>query len=113
MPDIPIEVMLPEVINDVSNNLDHPLRLYLTENDLHDWEPQTDMHIFHGIGDELIPYQNSQIAYDNFMENGSENISLYLVPEELGGHSQVAQYCLISAYEICESNYKNIKNLGD
>jgi hypothetical protein len=31
----------------------------------------------------------------------------------LGGHSQAAQYCLISAYEICENNYKNIKNLGD
>ena len=113
MPDIPIEVMLPEVINQFSNNADHPLRLHLKENDLHDWGPQTDMHIFHGMGDELIPYQNSQIAYDNFIDNGSENIILYLVPEEFGGHSQAAQYCLISAYEICENNYKNIKNLGD
>ena len=43
------------------------------------------MHIFHGLGDELIPYQNSQIAYDYFINNGSTNVNLYLAPPELGG----------------------------
>ncbi len=113
MPEIPIEVLLPSVISDFTNNLNHPLRINLSENDLYNWAPQIDMHMYHGIGDELIPYQNSQIAYDTFINNGSENINLYLAPEEFGGHSSVAQYCLISAYEICEENYKNIRNIGD
>ena len=60
-----------------------------------------------------LPYQNSQIAYDAFIDNGSNNINLYLVPEELGGHSAVAEYCLISAYQICEEDYKFIRSKGD
>ena len=113
LPDIPIEILLPEVIDDFTNNLNHPLRLNLFENNLWNWAPISDMHMYHGIGDELIPYENSQIAYDTFTGNGATNVNLYLVPEELGGHSAVAEYCLISAYQICEENYKNIKNKGD
>ena len=113
MPDIPIEVLLPSVIEDFSNDQYHPLRLKLFENNLWDWSPIADTHIFHGLGDELIPHENSQLAYDRFIENGSENVFLYLAPEEFGGHSEVAQYCLISAYQICEEDYKIINIKGD
>lgn len=113
MPDIPIQVLLPEVIEAFTDNLNHPLRINLSENDLYDWSPISDMHLFHGIGDELIPYENSLKAYDYFISNGSENINLYLAPSELGGHSQVAEYCLLSAYNICEDDYKNIIKHGD
>ena len=113
LPDIPIEVMLPEVIDDFSNNPNHPLRLYLADNDLWNWAPEKDIHLFHAIADELIPYNNSQIAYDTFINNGSENANLYLLPEEYGGHGEAALYCLLAAYQLCEDNYKNIKNLGD
>ncbi len=113
MPEIPIQVLLPEVIEDFTNNLNHPLRLNLSENDLYDWSPISDMYLFHGIGDELIPYENSLKAYNYFINNGSENVNLYLAPSELGGHSQVAEYCLLTAYNICEDNYKNIIHQGD
>ena len=113
MPEIPIQVLLPEVIDDFTDNLNHPLRLNLSENDLYDWSPISDMHLFHGIGDELIPYENSLKAYNYFINNGSENVNLYLAPSELGGHSQVAEYCLLTAYNICENNYKNIIHQGD
>ena len=105
--------MLPEVVNDFANNSDHHLRLYLEDNDLWNWSPQNDIHLFHGIADELIPYNNSQLAYDTFINNGSENVSLYLLPEEYGGHGENAVYCLLSAYQICEDDYKNIRHLGD
>ena len=113
LPDIPIHVMLSSVIEDFSYNLDHPLRINLAENDLWDWTPQNDMYLFHGEGDELVPYENSLIAFNTFNDNGAENISLYTVPEELGGHQDVAIYCLISAYQISEDNYKHIRSIGD
>ena len=113
MPEIPIQVLLPSVIEDFSNDQFHPLRLKLLENDLWDWSPNADMHLFHGLGDELIPHENSELAYESFIQSGSDNIYLYLAPEEFGGHSEVAQYCLISAYQICEDNYKEILNKGD
>ena len=113
MPEIPIEVLLPSVIEDFTNDTSHPLRLKLFENNLWDWSPNADMYLFHGLGDELIPHENSELAYDSFINSGSENIYLYLAPEEYGGHSEVAQYCLISAYQICEDNYKSILSKGD
>ena len=113
MPEIPIEVLLPSVIEDFTNDMSHPLRLKLFENNLWDWSPNADMYLFHGLGDELIPYENSELAYDSFINSGSENVYLYLAPEEYGGHSEVAQYCLISAYQICEDNYKSILSKGD
>ena len=113
LPDIPISIMLPEVIEDFSYNLDHPLRLNLSQNNLWDWTPNNDIYLFHGEGDELVPYENSVIAFNSFIDNGSVNTFLYTVPEELGGHQDVAIYCLISAYQICEDNYKNIRNIGD
>ena len=76
-----------------------------------DWSPNADMYLFHGLGDELIPYENSELAYNSFINSGSENV--YAAPEEYGGHSGVAQYCLISAYQICEDNYKSILSKGD
>ena len=113
MPEIPIEVLLPSVIEDFTNDTSHPLRIKLFENNLWDWSPNADMYLFHGLGDELIPYENSELAYDSFINSGSENVYLYLAPEEYGGHSEVAQYCLISAYQICEDNYKSILSKGD
>ena len=113
MPEIPIEVLLPSVIEDFTNDTSHPLRLKLFENNLWDWSPNADMYLFHGLGDELIPYENSELAYNSFINSGSENVYLYLAPEEYGGHSEVAQYCLISAYQICEDNYKSILSKGD
>ena len=113
MPEIPIEVLLPSVIEDFTNDTFHPLRLKLFENNLWNWSPNSDMYLFHGLGDELIPHENSELAYDSFINSGSENVYLYLAPEEYGGHSEVAQYCLISAYQICEDNYKSILSKGD
>ena len=113
MPEIPIEVLLPSVIEDFTNDTSHPLRIKLFENNLWDWSPNADMYLFHGLGDELIPYENSELAYNSFINSGSENVYLYLAPEEYGGHSEVAQYCLISAYQICEDNYKSILSKGD
>ena len=56
----------------------------LRENDLWDWTPQATMYIFHGIGDELVPYENSQLAYNQFIANGATDVHLELVPENFG-----------------------------
>ena len=72
-----------------------------------------DMYLFHGAGDELVPYENSLVAYNSFIDQGAQNVSLYTVPEEFGGHQEVAIYCLMSAYQISEENYKHIRTVGD
>ena len=106
-------MMLTSMVDDFTNNPNHFLRDLLIENDLSDWAPYSLTYLFHGEADELVPYENSLIAFNSFIDNGSENIYLYTVPEELGGHQEAAVYCLISAYQISEDNYKNIRNIGD
>jgi hypothetical protein len=112
MPVVPINIMKPEEVQTFEENEDHPLRLALKENDLWDWIPQAPMHMFHGEGDELVPYANSQMAYDQFIINGVQDIHLESIPESYGGHSDVAPWALFGAYQIAQ-DLQMVNELGD
>tara|TARA_B100002052_G_scaffold213663_1_gene195621 strand:+ start:30698 stop:32038 length:1341 start_codon:yes stop_codon:yes gene_type:complete len=96
MPSIPIEIFIPEVVEEVVANENHPLRVRLRENDLYDWAPQSPTQLIHSYSDELIPYQNSEIAYEYFVNNGSPDVELLLV--EFGGHQEAAPIILMGAF---------------
>ena len=112
LPDIPIHIMKPEVISEFSNDVNYPFRLTLEQNDLYDWSPQNTMYLFHGIIDERVPYQNSVVAYNNFIDNGSTNVYFESLPESYGGHQEAAPFCLLGAYNIM-STVHMINNIGD
>ena len=112
MPSVPILIMKPEEIIEFETNNDHPLRVSLRGNDLWDWVPQAPIHIFHGEGDELVPVENALLAYDQFLENGAEEVYLDLLPESYGGHQEVAPWTLFGAYQISQE-LKMINELGD
>jgi pimeloyl-ACP methyl ester carboxylesterase len=112
MPSIPITIMKPEEIQSFEEDLNHPLRIALQENDLWNWIPMSPMHIFHGLGDELVPYENAQIAYDQFIINGAEDVTLEPIPESYGGHQDVAPWALFGAYQIAKE-MQIINDLGD
>ena len=102
LPDIPIHMMLPSVVEEFSNDENYPFRVHLEENDLYDWTPQNTMYIFHGIIDESVPHENSIVAYDTFIANGAEDIYFELLPESFGGHQEAAVYCLLIAFNLSE-----------
>ena len=112
LPDIPIHIMKPEVIEEFSSDENYPFRIALEENNLYDWTPQNPMYLFHGIIDERVPHENSIVAYNHFIINGSENIYFELLPESYGGHQEAAPYCLLASYNIM-STVHMINNLGD
>jgi len=96
----PILCMLPEVVTEFSAYEDHILRQLLAENDLYDWAPQSLTYLFHALGDELVPHENSILAYDTFVANGSENVYIELIPESFGGHAEAAPFAVLTAYSI-------------
>ena len=96
MPSIPIEIFIPEVVDEVVNDYNHPLRVKLRENDLYDWSPYSPTRLIHSYGDELVPYQNSEIAFQHFVENGANDVELLLV--EFGGHQDAAPQILMGAF---------------
>ena len=112
LPDIPIHIMKPEVISEFSNNTNYPFRLTLEQNDLYDWAPQNIMYLFHGVIDERVPYQNSVVAYNSFIDNGSTNVYFESLPEFYGGHQEAAPFCLLGAYNIMAPVHM-INNIGD
>ena len=112
MPSIPITIMKPEKIQIFEEDENHPLRITLQENDLWNWTPQARMYLFHGEGDELVPYENSQMAYDQLLENGAQDVHLESIPESFGGHSDVAPWALFGAYQVAK-DIMMINELGD
>ena len=112
LPDIPIHMMLPSVVEEFSSDENYPFRVHLEENDLWNWTPMSTMYLLHGVADERVPHENSIIAYNQFILNGAQNVSFELLPETFGGHQEAAVYCLLFAFALSEE-LKQIHSLGD
>lgn len=96
MPSIPKNIIKPEVLDDFINNPNNPFRLALQANDLTGWTPTVPIIMYYCSGDELVTYQNSIIAQDIFVANGSTTTGLYQ-PSPSAGHGDCAEPCFIFA----------------
>ena len=56
------------------------------------------MRIYHSTGDELVPVENSEIAYNQFINNGADPNNIELATIDLGTHQDAAPLILISVY---------------
>lgn len=103
MPDIPNQVLVPEVLEAYENEPDHPIRLALEDNDLVDWAPQAPMKLFYCIGDDQVSYLNSIHAYDQFVVNGAPFIEEY----DIGNydHSDCASFAMLGGYYYFGDHY--------
>jgi hypothetical protein len=95
MPAIPMDIFLPEFVEEVTSDPDHPLRQALQENDVYPWVPQAHVTLLHSIDDELVPVENTLNTYDYFIEHGAENVEIYV--DNLGSHGQAASILLLAA----------------
>ena len=112
MPENPLDILLDDVLEEFENDEDHFFRQSLEENTLLDWVPESPTYFYHGMGDDIVPYENAQVAYDTFVDNGATDVSLELFPVELGGHSDVAVTCLLAGYTVI-LEYQRISPKGD
>ena len=95
--EIPSAVLQPNITQSIIQNPNDPLKLALKDNDLYDWAPKSPVHLCQCDADEQVSYQNSVIAYNSFILNGSTNIKL-VMPLHGGTHETCAIPCLIDAY---------------
>ena len=75
---IPAEILQPAYRADFETNAAHPLRAALELNDTFRWVPQAPMRLYHCEGDEVVPFANSQVAFDWFGTNGATHVELVL-----------------------------------
>ncbi|MCB0279096.1 MAG: hypothetical protein KDD94_06330, partial [Calditrichaeota bacterium] len=76
-----LTMMIDDLFNPVFKNAfldagEQDFKLLMTENNLTNWKPLTPTFLFHGTADNLVPFANSQMAYDNFVLNGSTSVTL-------------------------------------
>ena len=76
LPPSPIDILKDEYYEEYLNNEDHPLKLALRDNDVYEFTPQSTMRLIHCSGDDNVTYENSEIAYNYFLETGAQNIEL-------------------------------------
>ena len=98
MPNIPMDIVKDDIFLDIVSDYNHPIRDALRENDLYDWSPQSRTRIYHSTQDELVPVENAEIAYNQFIANGSDPDRIELAVSDLGTHQIAAPWILISAY---------------
>ena len=112
MPSVPVTIMHPDSLNSFININNHPLKEALRENDLYDWAPQSPTRLIHSYQDELVPYQNAEVAYENFLNNGASETELLLV--NFGSHQDAAPSILMGVFYWFEQlKDSDIFMLGD
>ena len=112
MPENPLDILLDDVLEEFENDENHFFRQSLEENTLLNWVPESPTYFYHGMGDDIVPYENAQVAYNTFVDNGATDVSLELFPVELGGHSDVAVTCLLAGFTVI-LEYQRISPKGD
>ncbi len=70
MPDVPREILQPDVIDSFENDPDSPFRAIFAEQDVYDWTPTSPIRMVYCTEDEQVFYQNALVAEAKFLENG-------------------------------------------
>lgn len=76
---------IPRLINDdlLANHDNDPKYQYMVnafrDNSLTDWVPITPMYMYHGDADTTVPYENSQVVYQQLLDNGTSTELLHFI----------------------------------
>ena len=71
---IPSYIFQDSVVNNIKNNLNHPVRLALKANDTYDWVPKAPTRILYCKADEQVGYTNAIFADSVMRARGAQNI---------------------------------------
>ena len=71
---IPSYIFQDSVVNNIKNNLNHPVRLALKANDTYDWVPKAPTRILYCKADEQVGYTNAIFADSVMRARGAQNV---------------------------------------
>ncbi len=114
MPPIPRDCLSFRLLEELSNPESSAFKV-LQENDLVNWQPNAPLHLYHNPSDDMVPFRNSEIAYNNISQ---EQPSIALSPSfytPLGTivHVEAAIPTLLSAYSWLNTfRHENKNSLG-
>jgi len=77
MPEVPSQIVRPDVLEDFLNDPNHPMQLALLDNDRYNWTPQHPMRLYYCTADEQVFPDNSLITHAAMLANGAEDVELF------------------------------------
>lgn len=94
LPEVPSDMLLPELVTKFRNNESIPMMERIKENDIYEWVPEAPMLLCHCKGDEQVYYKNSEVAYDYMTKHGAKDVRLEVVSEVLD-HNTCALFAIM------------------
>lgn len=63
-----------EMLDSFHANPNHFFKVFLRDNDVYQWVPQSPMRMYYCTLDENVPYENTVVAYNYFKANGATQV---------------------------------------
>lgn len=92
LPALPQELVTPEFFAALESDDDHPVRIALANNDVYRWKPTSPTRLYHCQDDDRVPFANSTVAHDYFINAGA-NVELETL--FFGNHTDCAVPALL------------------
>lgn len=70
----PKDMIIESVLNDILDNVDHPVNVALRDNDVYNWSPNSNTVLTYCDADEQVPFENAITAHAKMVENGSTTV---------------------------------------
>jgi pimeloyl-ACP methyl ester carboxylesterase len=103
---VPSEILQPAFLDAFLHDPNDCFRQILRENDLWGWAPATPTRLFHCAADDVVPFANSQVAYDSFIAAGADPSQVMLIdPNPNGVHAT----CLYSAVPLIIDWFESLR----
>lgn len=74
LPEIPADMILDSLVEEIKNNPDFPFMVALKENNVYDWKPESPIMLCYCNADEQVTYKNAFVARDKMKENGAKRV---------------------------------------
>jgi len=94
LPEIPVDVVQPKLINQYLNNPNFKFKLALDANNLTDWKTDVPTQFCYCAGDKRVLKENSIVAYNSMKDNGSRYVTLRKVANKMD-HITCAGYSFV------------------
>ena len=92
LPDKVSELFTADFISGVNNGTEIEVINALKENTLLSWTPKTQIRFYHSNADEVVPYQNSLTAVQEFKKNGATDVELITIDGLHHGEASVPAF---------------------
>jgi len=94
LPEIPVDMVQPYLVDQYLNNPNYKFKLALEENNIINWKTDTPTQFCYCTEDKRVLKENSFIAYDTMLKNGSPNLILRKASNKVG-HIECAGYAFV------------------